>query len=191
MSHVTFQNIISACWGVFFFVWLVAAIFAKRTVYRESAARRVRYLVPVVLGWFLVFRGQHLPPPFGLEIIPHTGAVLVLASILCVCGLGLCLWARAVLGRNWSGTTTLKENHELIVRGPYRLLRHPIYTGLLAMLLATALSQGHVAEMIGLISIFISLWLKLNGEEELMLNQFPAQYAAYRERTKRIIPFIL
>ena len=67
-----------------------------------------------------------------------------MAGILCIAGLAFCVWARATLGRNWSGTITLKEGHELIERGPYRLVRHPIYTGLLAMFLATALAFGHL-----------------------------------------------
>ena len=185
------KNIINACWGAFCVVWLLAALFTKRTVYHESGARRMRYIIPIVFGWFLVFRGSRLPPPFNIHIIPQTDAILVAAAILCLCGLGFCFWARAVLGRNWSGTITLKENHELIVRGPYRLVRHPIYTGLLAMVIATAIQQGHIAGMIGLILIFVSLWIKLNNEEEVMRTQFPDQYAAYRERVKRIIPFVL
>ena len=182
---------ISACWGVFVVVWLLAAIFTKRTVYRQSGARRLRYMIPIVLGWFLVFRGYRLGPRFNVHIIPQTEAILVAAAILCLCGLGFCLWARAVLGRNWSGTVTLKENHELIVRGPYRLVRHPIYTGLLAMLIATAMEQGHIAGIIGLVFVFVSFWIKLNEEEQVMRKQFPDQYPAYEERVKRIIPFIL
>jgi protein-S-isoprenylcysteine O-methyltransferase Ste14 len=185
------KNIINASWGAFFVVWVLAAMFTKRTVYHESGARRLRYIIPIVFGWFLVFRGHRLPRPFNVDIIPQTDAILVAAAILCLCGLGFCLWARAVLGRNWSGTVTLKENHELIVRGPYRLVRHPIYTGLLAMLIATAIEQGHIAGMIGLVLVFVSLWIKLSDEEEVMRKQFPDQYAAYRERVKRIIPFIL
>ena len=185
------KNIISACWGVFFVVWVLAAIFTKRTVYSESPARRLRYVIPIVIGWYLLFRGHRLPQPFNNRIIPVTDAILVVSSILCLCGLGFCLWARAVLGRNWSGTVTLKESHELIVRGPYRLVRHPIYTGLLAMLIATAIQQGRIAGIIGVIVVFVSLWIKLSEEEELMLKQFPDQYAAYRQRVKRIIPFVL
>jgi protein-S-isoprenylcysteine O-methyltransferase Ste14 len=183
--------VISTCWGVFVFVWVLAAIFTKRTVYHQSGARRLRYLIPIVLGWFLVFRGYRLAPPFNVHIIPETDAILVAAAILCLCGLGFCLWARAVLGRNWSGTVTLKENHELIVRGPYRLVRHPIYTGLLAMLIATAMEQGHIAGMIGLVLVFISFWIKLSDEEEVMRTQFSDQYHAYQLRTKRIVPFVL
>jgi protein-S-isoprenylcysteine O-methyltransferase Ste14 len=77
------------------------------------------------------------------------------------------------------------------VRGPYRLVRHPIYTGLLAMVVATAIQQGHIGGIIGLILISVSLWIKSSHEEEVMRKQFPDQYPAYRERVKRIIPFIL
>src|SRR6476659_1547048 len=171
MSHLALRNIITACWGTFFLVWVLAALFTKRTVQRETAARRFRYVVPMVIGWYFLFRGQRLPRPFNIQIISQTDAVLVVAAILCLCGLGFCLWARAVLGRNWSGTVTVKENHELIVRGPYRLVRNPIYTGLLAMLVATALQHVHIAGMIGLIFVYISLWIKLGDEEEVMSNQ--------------------
>ncbi len=196
------KNIISSCWGVFVVVWLLTATFTKRTVYRESGAQRLRYMLPIVIGCYLLFRGSRLPYPFNVRIIPHTDALLespasplaalrVAAAILCICGVGFCFWARAILGRNWSGSVTLKENHELIVRGPYRLVRHPIYTGLLAMVVATAIQQGHIGGIIGLILISVSLWIKSSHEEEVMRKQFPNQYPAYRERVKRIIPFIL
>lgn len=185
------KTIISACWGVFVVVWLLAALSTKRTVYHETAARRLRYIIPILLGWFLIFRGYRLRGRFNIQILSETDAILVAAAILCLCGLGFCLWARAVLGRNWSGTVTLKENHELIVRGPYRLVRHPIYTGLLAMLIATWMEQSHIAGMIGLVLTLLSFWIKLGQEEEVMLAQFPDQYAAYSERVKRIIPFLL
>lgn len=185
------KNIISTCWGVFFVVWVLAALFTKRTVYHESGARRLRYMIPIALGCYLVFRGYRFGPPFNIHFIPQTDAILVAAAILCLGGLGFCLWARAVLGRNWGGTVTLKENHELIVRGPYRLVRHPIYTGLLAMLIATWMEYSHTAGMIGLVLTFISFWIKSNYEEEVMSKQFPAQYNAYQDRVKRIIPFLL
>jgi protein-S-isoprenylcysteine O-methyltransferase Ste14 len=185
------KNIISACWGVFLVVWLLAAIFSKRAVYRESGAQRLRYMLPIAIGCYLLFRGYRLPYPLSVRIIPHTDAVLVVSSILCICGVTFCFWARAVLGRNWSGSVTVKENHELIVRGPYRLVRHPIYTGLLTMVMATAIQQGHIGGILGLILIFVSLWIKSSHEEEVMRKQFPEQYPAYRQRVKRIIPFVL
>ena len=185
------KNVITVCWGTFFVVWVLAALFTKRTVYHQSGARNLSYMLPIVLGWYLVFRGYRFGSPFNLHLIPQTEAILVAAALFCLAGVGLCLWARAVLGRNWSGTVTLKENHELIVRGPYQFVRHPIYTGLLIMILGTWMEQAHLAGLIGFVLVFISLWIKSSGEEELMLQQFPDQYPAYRQRVKRIIPFLL
>jgi protein-S-isoprenylcysteine O-methyltransferase Ste14 len=106
-------------------------------------------------------------------------------------GLAVALWARVILGRNWSGVVTLKEGHELVERGPYRFVRHPIYTGILTMFFATALVRGHVAGFAGVLLMFASFWIKLGREEKLMLQQFPERYAAYQHRAKRIIPFVL
>ena len=77
------------------------------------------------------------------------------------------------------------------MRGPYRLVRHPIYTGLLTMLVATVIVLGHVAGIIAMPFVFVSFWIKLRYEEKLMLKQFPNEYAAYQQRVKRLIPFVL
>ena len=185
------RSVITTCWIVFLVVWVLAAISTKRTVYSQSSTERSRYMIPVGIGSYLVFRRFRPVTPFGFDLIPHTDAILIAAAILCACGLGFCVWARAVLGRNWSGMVTLKENHELIVRGPYRLVRHPIYTGLLAMLIATWITRGHLAGLIGLLIAFTGIWIKSSAEEELMVRQFPDQYAIYRSRVKRFVPFLL
>jgi protein-S-isoprenylcysteine O-methyltransferase Ste14 len=96
-----------------------------------------------------------------------------------------------ILGRNWSGVVTLKEEHELIERGPYRIVRHPIYTGMLGMFAGTAIVIGYLGGFLGLLLAFASFWLKLKREEDLMLKQFPNKYAAYQLRVKRIIPFLV
>src|SRR5262249_50175709 len=141
--------------------------------------------------FLLLTRGYRLPFPFNVRIIPRTDAAKWLAAVLCVAGLFFCVWARAVLGRNWSGTITLKEEHELIQRGPYRLVRHPIYTGLLGMFLATAIAYGSLGSFVAVGFAFLSFWIKLIAEEKLMLQQFPGQYAGYQQRVKRIIPFVI
>ena len=99
--------------------------------------------------------------------------------------------------RRWSTFATLatlralKEGHELIERGPYRFVRHPIYTGILAMLAGTAIALGYFGGFIGFLLVFVSFWVKLKREEDLMLEHFPAKYAAYQRRVKRIIPFLV
>ena len=184
-------DIIRACWILFSAIWLLAAVSTKRSIYRESGARRLRYWILLVLAFLLLTRGHQLPYPFDVRIISGAEAVQWMAAILCIAGLVFCVWARATLGRNWSGTITLKEGHELIERGPYRLVRHPIYTGLLAMFLATAIRSGHPGGIVAVIFAFASFWIKLGEEEKLMLQQFPDQYRSYQQRVKRIIPFVL
>ena len=184
-------NTVWACWLTFLAVWLLAAISTKRSIYRESRAQRLRYSIFLIAGYFLLIRGHLLPYSLSAGVIPHTEIIAWAGVILCVAGLSFCIWARATLGRNWSGTITLKEGHELIERGPYRLVRHPIYTGLIAMFLGTVMVLGHAAGIAGLVLVFVSFWIKLREEERIMLKQFPDQYAAYQQRVKRIIPFVL
>jgi len=180
-----------ACWTIFLIVWLLAAISTKRSVYRESRAQRLRYSILLFAGYFLLIRGHRLAYPLSARVIPRMEIIAWTGVILCVAGLSFCFWARAILGRNWSGAVTLKEGHELIERGPYRLVSHPIYTGLLVMFLGTVMVLGHVAGIAGLVLVFTSFWIKLRDEERIMLKQFPDQYAAYQQRVKRIIPFVL
>ena len=184
-------DIISGCWLIFVAIWVIAAVSTKRTAYRESRAQRLRYWVLLVIAYLLLVHGRQLPYPLNLRIIPHAVPMAWMAAVLCVAGLVFALWARVTLGRNWSGVVTLKEGHELIERGPYGLVRHPIYTGILIMFFATALVQAHLAGFAGVLLMFVSFWIKLGREEELMLQQFPERYADYQQRTKRIIPFVL
>ena len=184
-------NLINGCWLIFLVVWLVAAISTKRSVYRESVEQRLRYSLLLLAGCFLLFRGYRLFYPLSARVVPHLEILAWAGAALCVAGLGFCIWARLTLGRNWSGTVTLKEEHELIERGPYRLVRHPIYTGLLAMSLGTFIVAGRAAGIVGLVLVFISFWIKLRDEEQVMLKQFPEQYASYQQRVRRLIPFVL
>ena len=188
--HSLVRIIITGCWVVFVATWAFAAVSTKRTVYRETQAQRLRYWVLLVIAFFLLFYGR-LPYPLNSRVVPNVAPVIWAAGVLSVIGVAVALWARFTLGRNWSGVVTLKEEHELVERGPYRFVRHPIYTGILTMYFATAIGLGHLAGFVGTLLIFLSFWIKLRDEEQLMLQQFPERYAAYRQRAKRIIPFIL
>jgi len=184
-------DIIGGCWLVFVAIWVLAALSTKRTVYRETRAQRMRYWVLLVIACFLQLYARRLPYPLNMRILSHVAPTVWAAAILCVIGLAFAVWARVTLGRNWSGVVTLKEGHELVERGPYRFVRHPIYTGILTMFFATALARGHLSGFVGTLLMFGSFWIKLRDEEKLMLLQFPERYADYRRRAKRIIPFVL
>ena len=184
-------NIISVCWILGAVIWLLAAFATKQSIYRESKAQRLRYAIPILLGGFLLAKGQRMSDPLNHRVIPHLDVLAWIAAVLCIAGLAFCVWARFTLGRNWSGVVTLKEGHELITSGPYALVRHPIYTGLLTMFVATVIVEGHVAGLIAVPLVFVSLWIKLRYEEKLMSEKFPNEYAAYQQRVKRLIPFVV
>jgi protein-S-isoprenylcysteine O-methyltransferase Ste14 len=184
-------DIINGCWLVFVATWVIASVSTKRTVYRETSTQRLRYWVLLVIAYLLLFYGRRLPYPLNLNVVPHLAAMAWTAAIVCAIGLAFAIWARITLGSNWSGVVTLKEGHELVERGPYRFVRHPIYTGILTMFFATALAQGHLSGFAGTLLMFASFWIKLRDEEKLMLRQFDERYTAYQQRVKRIIPFVL
>jgi protein-S-isoprenylcysteine O-methyltransferase Ste14 len=182
---------ISVCWIIFLVVWLLAALSTKPSAYRESRVQRLRYWLLLVIGCLLLINGRRLPYPLNVRVIPHMEVIAWTGLVLCVAGLAFSIWARVTLGRNWSGAVTLKEGHELIEGGPYRLVRHPIYAGLITMFLATVIVLSHVSGIVGALLVSVSFWIKLGDEEKLMLKQFPDQYAVYQQRVKRIIPFVL
>jgi protein-S-isoprenylcysteine O-methyltransferase len=99
-------------------------------------------------------------------------------------------WARLFLGGNWSSNVTLKQNHTLVQSGPYRIVRHPIYTGLLVALLGTAIALGELRCFLGVLLAAIAWKIKSVGEETLMVQQFGDQYARYREQVKGLVPYL-
>ena len=190
-SYAAALNFISACWGLFVVLWVFAAASTKRTIYRETTLSRLRYIVLLLAGYLITVYARRLPYPLKIRIVPSSPYIAWAAAGLCTAGLLFALWARATLGRNWSGIVTLKQDHELIERGPYALVRHPIYTGLLVMFLGTAIALGRLGGFIGVALVFFSFWIKLRDEERLMLSQFSDAYGDYQRRVKRLVPFIL
>jgi protein-S-isoprenylcysteine O-methyltransferase Ste14 len=106
-------------------------------------------------------------------------------------GLALTWWARIHLGRLWSSAITRKEEHRLIETGPYEYVRHPIYTGLIIALLATAASEATPVAVLGAVLIALGLWLKARTEERFLLTELgPDAYESYRRRVPMLIPFV-
>ena len=103
-------------------------------------------------------------------------------------GLGFTVWARLYLGSNWSRSVTIKQGHELITGGPYGLVRHPIYTGLLTGFLGTAIAIAQVRGLVAFALIFSVLWLKLRLEERWMRLQFGSAYEQYARRVRALVP---
>jgi protein-S-isoprenylcysteine O-methyltransferase Ste14 len=184
------SEIIITCWCIFFFVWLVSAARAKPTVEMQSLASRLAHRIPVGIGWWL-FLFPNFPGELNRQILPRAAELRIAGAAICVCGLIFTIWARQTLAGNWSSDVTFKREHELIRTGPYRIVRHPIYTGLLVMFVGTGLHIGQLRCMIGFPLICLGFSIKLSQEERLLLRHFPEEYPRYRSEVKALIPFVI
>ncbi len=120
------------------------------------------------------------------------GPVTVAAGIsITLLGLGFAVWARVHLGKNWSGSVTIKVDHRLVRTGPYRYVRNPIYTGLLAGFAGTALVIGRVWAIYGLLILLAGFLIKIQEEEKVLLENFGEEYLRYKKEVKALIPFIV
>lgn len=184
------NDIIVGCWLVFSVYWLVSALAVKRTAEQKSWQSSLAYRVPLALGIALIVRPSLFDPLKHTFALATDGAVGVTTAV-CVLGLLTAIWARRTLAGNWSSVVALKQEHELIQTGPYRFVRHPIYTGILLMLLSTVVARGRIGDWLGFVFICTGIWVKLRQEESLMLRHFPDQYPAYRRHVKAIVPFVI
>ena len=191
------QYVVICCWVIFGLYWFISSSSVKST--QETRG----WLAGNWHGIFLLIGGLFLSNlPFlakvGVSIssltillIPSSIVINVVIIVFAVTGLIVALIARQTLAGNWSRAVAFKEDHELITTGLYHYVRHPIYTGVLLMILATALSVGTLSAGIGFVIIVLGLWFKLRAEEEILTKHFPKEYLAYKDRTKALIPYVV
>ena len=178
---MSMTSLASTLWGAFGLYWLIAAFSAKR-----SSGRRIAFPPGLlILAAFVALRGFRVN---GLVVnslpLQAVGLILVLG------GLGLAVWARIYLGTNWGMPMTQKAEPDLVTTGPYRFVRHPIYSGLLLAIAGTAL-VSNLSWLIGLLVIGAYFIYSATVEERNMSSTFPDVYPGYRDHTKMLIPFVL
>jgi protein-S-isoprenylcysteine O-methyltransferase Ste14 len=178
---MTLRGSIGIIWAVFGLYWLIAALSAKHGS-RAGPLRPPFLLVVVAVVLLRVFKVHTLAvQALGVQVV---------GIILLVAGLGFAVWARIYLGRNWGMPMTRKDEPELVTSGPYRFVRHPIYSGLLLAVAGTALATNlYWLIALGVMGIYFLYSARV--EERLMTNSFPAGYPSYRAKTKMLIPFLL
>ena len=174
---------LAAAWTVFWAYWLVAAFSMKRGRVAWSSELRIRMVIALLviltvrLG-FLQHAGHNSNPWLA-------GAGLVLVAA----GLGFAVWARRHIGRNWGTPMSQKDEPELVTSGPYRLVRHPIYSGILVAGVGTAVALSWswliVVALAGIYFIYSA-----TVEERNLAAHFPGTYPMYRRATKMLVPFI-
>ena len=167
--------------------WLIAARAVKRARWRESAWSCVLHAVPLVLCAFLLTASDWLPAALRDRFAPGAPVLPLLGMVSVAIGLGFAVWARRHLGRNWSARITVKENHALVRSGPYQVVRHPIYSGLLLALAGTALATGEWRGVLAVACAVLAFALKIRVEESRMRETFP-EYEGYRRRVPALVP---
>ncbi len=185
-----FESFFPVVWILFLIYWQIKAIGAKTTRRLEPATSRiVRLLVFVVV--FALLWSNRIPLPWLYRQLWPSGLwPFWIGAAVTVGGLLFAVWAREHLGRNWSRSVTIKEDHELITSGPYAVVRHPIYTGILAGFLGMAIAISQVRGVIVCILIFVVFWFKLRMEEEWMRGQFGETYTTYAQKTAALVPYV-
>ena len=184
------RHLILVMWLIGAVYWIVAARSAKTDRRREPLATRLPFIAQMVVTAVLLWPIDW-PGWLDEKIIGGGWTRFWIAVATMALGLALAIWARRALGDNWSGTVTVKEGHELVQNGPYRRIRHPIYTGILLMILGTGLAGGRVHALLAFPIALVALWLKSRIEERWMVAEFGERYEAYRKSSRAIIPFVL
>ena len=188
MSHWT-GIFIGVCWLAWLLYWLAMAAKNKRTIERGGFFGYRVVAIVLVVALVAVGRLAGVSPQSHLW---NTSLALgIVSDCIVLAGAGFTVWARITLGRNWSAEVTFKQDHELIESGPYALVRHPIYTGLIAMALGTMINYGRAIGVAVFVGLCGALWWKARQEERIMMRHFPDAYADYRARVHAIVPFLL
>ena len=173
-------------WLVWLISWFAAAAWTERTVKRPTVAREVVYRVLTMIGAVLMFNGGSARTVLWQASAP----VGWLLFTLTVIGFAFTWWARLHLGRLWSSSVTRKEHHHVVDSGPYSLVRHPIYTGLLLAIVATALARVTDVTIAGAAVLASAIYIKARLEETFLHEQLGAAYDEYARRVPMLIPFV-
>ncbi len=176
-------------WGLVGAVWVMGwiynAYFGPQVVERQGNVRWLTWLVRIALAWLVL---RWVPAnswfPFAIQSswLWTAGLVILTVSTLFV------LWARFVLGTLWAGTAMVKQNHQLRTEGPYRITRHPIYTGLLGMAIGSMLMNGFGILLLAVPVMIVFFKYKIHTEEALLSKTFGEQYAEYKRRVPQLVP---
>lgn len=181
--------LIPVLWAAWALYWFIAAFSAKPVRRRESVASRLSHYIPLLLAILLVVSPRFTGTVLGTRFLPRSEILFWIGAVLVLAGLLFAVAARRHLGGNWSGAVTLKQDHTLTRSGPYRFVRHPIYTGiLLAFFGSSVIALGEWRGVVALALITAAFLRKIQIEERFLQEQFGDEYACYRKEVAALIP---
>jgi protein-S-isoprenylcysteine O-methyltransferase Ste14 len=181
-------RIINYAWLALGVYWLWAARDRKKTERREAPMERLLHIMFMAFGFILLYSPD---PRFGAlnrRFLPERRSIEMLGAALAIAGVAFAIWARQHIGKNWSGTVTIKIEHELIRTGPYAHIRHPIYTGMLLAVVGTAIAIGEYRALVALALLLIGFIAKAKREESFLATRFGPAFDEHRRRTGFFLP---
>ena len=182
---------ILALWLCWIAYWTAASLAVKPSARRETMRSRLLHLGPLAIAVLLLWGQAPSLDALRARFVPSSPAIEWTGAVLVAAGLLFTVWARVHLGANWSGIVTVKRDHELVTSGPYAIVRHPIYTGLVLAFVGSAITLGEMRGPLAVAIVVASLWRKLRLEERWMAEQFGDDYERYRGRVRALVPFVL
>ena len=187
---LTRYQLITICfWLVSELYWGFHARGNKDTVHQQKTFVRTFAVISVYLAFALIYVPYFSVGFLAVFVVPQNDFFGIAGVLLCGLGISFSILSRRTLGKNWSGPATLKKDHELIQRGPYRIVRHPIYFGSLVSITGSALTTAELRGFCGVFLVLYSLLKKIEEEETLLATHFE-EYAEYGLHVKKLIPFV-
>jgi protein-S-isoprenylcysteine O-methyltransferase Ste14 len=175
-------------WIVFGTYWAVSALGQKAEKKRENFLERLRHIIPIAVAFALLLRSDVGYGRLGQRFVPETEALNLLGLVLAGAGVAFAMWARWHLGGNWSAIVSIREEHELIRTGPYRAVRHPIYTGMLLAVAGTVLIVGEFRALMAFAIVWASFYLKARKEKYWLAHEFRERFEDHTKRTGMFFP---
>ena len=185
-----FESFFPVVWIAFIVYWRIKAANTKAVQRSEPSASGILRALALLIVIVLVSVPRIPLPWLNRQLWPANLWSFSIGAAVTVLGLLFAIWARRHLASNWSSSVTIKQGHELITTGPYALVRHPIYTGILTGFLGTTIALSQVRGFIALTLLFVILWAKLRTEEEWMRSQFGETYATYAHQTAALVLYV-
>lgn len=185
-----YQYFFYAIWLVVIMFWLVLARNVKVTVQRQVTLPRLLNLALLCTAAALL-AGPFVPVPWLAARVLRSSQWRLwcaLGAALTFSGVLVMLWARICLGRNWSFVAAVTNDHELVTGGPYRWVRHPIYSGLMLGFIGTAMAIGQWRGILAVALLLIAIAQRIVVEERFMRQQFGVDYDAYAQRVRALVP---
>jgi protein-S-isoprenylcysteine O-methyltransferase Ste14 len=187
--QILYHGLIQTLWLIWLTGWVISGQFTKPAVRAESFPSSLLHLIPFAAGIILLTFGHAGGPWLARRIYPQSPWSFWIGAALVALGLSFAAWARMRLAGNWSGTVTLKRDHSLTRGGPYGVVRHPIYSGVLTAILGSAIAEAEWRGLVAFLLVTLSFRRKIAVEEQFLTAQFGAAYANYRAEVPALFPW--